>query len=127
MLQAGGVNGCDERGRAAARQPLYQTKAHAPFVAAVPSAEPDAGWNLVTHLIESEIAAHVLTEGHAGDAAQVPALLGLAEGVIASVTADGAYDGEPTCAAAAARQRHPPPEVIVPPRATAKPVSVRAA
>ena len=37
-----------------------------------------------------EIAAHVLTEGHADDAAQVPALLGQAEGVIASVTADGA-------------------------------------
>jgi len=37
-----------------------------------------------------EIAAHVLTEGHADDAAQVPDLLGQAEGVIASVTADGA-------------------------------------
>ena len=45
-----------------------------------------------------ETAAHVLTEGHPGDAAQVPALLGQAEGVIASVTADGAYDGEPTYA-----------------------------
>ncbi len=62
-----------------------------------------------------EIAAHVLTEGHADDAAQVPALLGQAEGVIASVAADGAYDGEPTYAAAAARQRHPSPEVVVPP------------
>ncbi len=50
-----------------------------------------------------EIAAHVLTEGHADDAAQVPALLGQAEGVIASVTADGAYDGEPTYVAVAAR------------------------
>ena len=30
-----------------------------------------------------EIAAHVLTDGHADDAAQVPALLGQAEGVIA--------------------------------------------
>ena len=56
-----------------------------------------------------EIAAHALTEGHADDAAQVPTLLGQVEGVIASVTADGAYDGEPTCAAAAARQRPVPP------------------
>ncbi len=68
-----------------------------------------------------EIAAHVLTEGHADDAAQVPALLGQAEGVIGSVTADGAYDGEPTYAAAATRQRHPPPDVVVPPRASAVP------
>jgi hypothetical protein len=70
-----------------------------------------------------EIAAHVLTEGHADDAAQVPALLGQAEGVIASVTADGAYDSEPTYAAAAARQPHPPPDVVVPPRASAVPSS----
>lgn len=68
-----------------------------------------------------EIPAHMLTEGHADDAAQVPALLGQAEGMIASVTADGAYDGEPTCTAAAARQCHPPPEVVVPPRASAVP------
>jgi len=53
-----------------------------------------------------EIAAHVLTEG-----------------VIASVTADGAYDGEPTYAATAARQRHPPPDIVVPPRAAAVPSS----
>jgi len=68
-----------------------------------------------------EIAAHVLTEGHTDDAAQVPALLGQAEGVIGSVTADGAYDGEPTYAAAAARQRHPPSDVVVPPRASTVP------
>jgi hypothetical protein len=70
-----------------------------------------------------EIGAHVLTDGHADDAAQVPALLGQAEGYIASVTADGAYDGEPTYAAATARQRHPPPDVVVPPRASAVPSS----
>ena len=70
-----------------------------------------------------EIAAHVLTKGHADDTAQVPALLGQAEGVIASVTADGAYDGEPTYAAAAARQSHPSPDVVVPPRASAVPSS----
>ena len=67
-----------------------------------------------------EIAAHVLTDGNADDAAQVPALLGQAEGTIASVTTDGAYDGEPTYAAAA-RQRDPPPDVVIPPRASAVP------
>ena len=70
-----------------------------------------------------EIAAHVLTEGHADVAAQMPALLGEAEGVIAFVTADGACDGELTYAAAIARQRHPPPYVVVPPRASAVPSS----
>ncbi len=65
----------------------------------------------------------MLTEGHADDAAQVPGLLGQAKGAIASVTADGAYDGEPTYAAAAARQPHPPPDVVVPPRASAVPSS----
>jgi len=70
-----------------------------------------------------EVAAHVLTGSHADDAAQVPTLLGRVEGVIASVTADGAYDGEPTYAAAAARQPHPPPDVVVPPRASAVPNS----
>ena len=39
-----------------------------------------------------EIAAHVLTDGHAHDAAQVPDLLRQPEGDIASLTADGAYD-----------------------------------
>ena len=79
--------------------------------------------HLAVNADTGEIAAHVLTEGHADDAAQVPALLGQAEGMIGSVTADGAYDGEPTYAAAAARQRHPPPDVVVPPRASAVPSS----
>lgn len=48
-----------------------------------------------------EIAAHVLTEGHADDAAQVPALLGQAEVVIASITAGGVYDGETAITVAA--------------------------
>jgi len=72
-----------------------------------------------------EIAAHMLSEGHADDAAQVPGLLGLIEGVIASVTLDGSYHGEPTYAAAAAWQRHPAPDVGVPPRASAVPSSVQ--
>ena len=75
----------------------------------------------------SEIAAHVLTEGTADDAAQVPTLLGQADGTIASVIADGAYDGEPTYAAAAARQRDPPPNVVIPPRASAVPSTDEAA
>jgi hypothetical protein len=49
----------------------------------------------------------VLIGGHADDAAQVPGLPGQAEGQIASVIADGAYDGEPTYAAAVARQHDP--------------------
>ena len=68
-----------------------------------------------------EIAAHVLTEGHADDAAQGPALLGQVKGVIASVTADGAYGCQPTYAAAAAQQRHSPPDVVVPPGVLAVP------
>jgi IS5 family transposase len=63
-----------------------------------------------------EIAAHVLTDGSADDAAQVPLLLRDVEGHIASVTADGAYDGDPTYQAVAARQRQSPPDVIIPPR-----------
>jgi hypothetical protein len=44
-----------------------------------------------------------------------------AEGSIASVIADGAYDSEPVYQAAAARQHDPPPDVVVPPRASAVP------
>ena len=51
----------------------------------------------------------------------MPALLGQSDGTLASVTADGAYDGEPTSAAAAARQPDPLPDVVVPPRASAVP------
>jgi len=39
-----------------------------------------------------EIAAHVRTDGHAADAAQVPDLLRQPEGAVATLTADGAYD-----------------------------------
>ncbi len=66
-----------------------------------------------------EIAAHVLTDGHADDAAQVPDLLRQPEGDIASLTADGAYDGDPVYQAAAARQSGRPPDVIIPPRSSA--------
>ena len=40
-------------------------------------------------------------------------------GAIASVTADGAYDGEPVYRAVAERQPDPPAAVVIPPRATA--------
>src|SRR3954452_19527208 len=42
-------------------------------------------------------------------------------GALASVTADGAYDGEPVYRAIAKRQPQAPPAVIIPPRATAVP------
>ncbi len=63
-----------------------------------------------------EIAAHVLADGDADDAAQAPARLRQCEGALASVTADGAYDRDPVYRAAAARQPGPPPEVVIPPR-----------
>jgi hypothetical protein len=63
----------------------------------------------------------VLTDGNADDAVRAPALLRQAEGRIASVIADGAYDSEPVYQAAAARQHDPPPDVVIPPRASAVP------
>ncbi len=66
-----------------------------------------------------EVVAHVLTDGHADDAAQVPNLLRQPEGDIVSLTADGAYDGDPVYQAAAARQPGRPPDVVIPPRSSA--------
>src|SRR5919199_1975682 len=68
-----------------------------------------------------EIVAGVLTDGGADAAGQVPLLLEQIEGEIASVTADGAYDGEPVSRAIADHQPDPPPDVVVPPRASAVP------
>jgi len=65
-----------------------------------------------------EIAAHVLTEGHADDAAQAPGLLEQAEDRVVTVTADGAYDSDAVYHAAT-RQHGPSPEVVIPPRASA--------
>jgi hypothetical protein len=61
----------------------------------------------------------MLTDGHADDAAQVPDLLRQPEGVIASVIADAAYDGEPVYQASAARQPGQAPDAVIPPRASA--------
>ena len=66
-----------------------------------------------------EILASELTTTEEGDAALVGPLLDQITGPIASVTADGAYDGEPVYRAVAARQPDPPAAVIIPPRATA--------
>ena len=68
-----------------------------------------------------EIVACVLTDNGADDAGQVPALLEGIEGEIASVAADGAYDGEPVYQAIASHQPDPPPDVVIPPRASAVP------
>jgi hypothetical protein len=73
-----------------------------------------------------EIVACVLTDDVAGDAGQVPALLDAIEGEIASVTADGAYDGEPVHRAISRRQPDPVPDVISPPRASAVPSTAEA-
>jgi hypothetical protein len=66
-----------------------------------------------------EILASELTSHDEGDAAQVGPLLDQIPGPLASVIADGAYDGEPVYRAVAERQPDPPVAVIIPPRATA--------
>ncbi len=65
-----------------------------------------------------EIVAYVLTDKDGGDISQVPSLLATVEGPIASVTADGAYDGEVVYQEAAARQHDPPIDVVIPPRSS---------
>src|SRR5919112_1654660 len=57
-----------------------------------------------------EIVACVLTDNAADDAGGVPALLEAVEGEIASVLADGAYDGEPVYQAITALQPQGTPE-----------------
>jgi Transposase DDE domain len=51
----------------------------------------------------------------------VPVLLEQFDAEIASVTADGAYDGEAVYQAIASRQPDKPPDVIIPPRSSATP------
>jgi hypothetical protein len=68
-----------------------------------------------------EILASELTTTGEGDAALVGPLLDRITGAIASVTADGAYDGEPVYRAVAERQPDPPAAVVIPPRASAVP------
>jgi hypothetical protein len=66
-----------------------------------------------------EIVASELTTTEDGDASQVGPLLDQISGPIASVTADGAYDGEPVYRTIA--ERDPAAAVIIPPRSTAVP------
>src|SRR3712207_5118477 len=68
-----------------------------------------------------EILASELTTSEEGDASQVGPLLERITGPMASVTADGAYDGEPVYRAVAERQADPPAAVVIPPRAGAVP------
>ena len=63
------------------------------------------------------IVTSTLTETEAGDPSQVKQLLDQVPGEIASVTADGAYDGAPTYQTIAARGEQI--TVIIPPRADA--------
>lgn len=64
-----------------------------------------------------EILASALTGNDEGDASPVGPLLDQVTGLIGSVLADGAYDGEPVYRAVAERALDA--EVIIPPRATA--------
>jgi hypothetical protein len=66
-----------------------------------------------------EIVANTLTDNGADDAGEVAALLEQIEGEIASVAADGAYDGESVYQAIASHQPDPPAAVVIPPRASA--------
>jgi hypothetical protein len=66
-----------------------------------------------------EILASELTTTEDGDASQVGPLLDQILSPIASVTADGAYDGEPVYRTIA--ERDPAAAVIIPPRSTAVP------
>lgn len=75
--------------------------------------------HLAVDAVSGEIVASVLTGNDAHDAEQVPTLLDQVRGEIASVMADGAYDGEPVYRAIQARQSEPPPGIIIPPRAGA--------
>jgi Transposase DDE domain len=68
-----------------------------------------------------EIVARVLTGNDAHDAGQVPVLREQIESEIGSVTADGAYDGEPVYRAIQARQSEPAPTIVIPPRLSAVP------
>jgi transposase len=73
------------------------------------------GIDAVTH----EIVAVELTPDDVGDVSEIPDLLNQIDADVASLTADGAYDGEAVYDAVA--ERHPQAAVIIPPRVTAVP------
>ena len=66
-----------------------------------------------------EIIASELTPDDIGDVSALPELLDQSDADVASLTADGAYDGEAVYDAVA--ERHPEASVIIPPRTTAIP------
>jgi transposase len=72
--------------------------------------------HLAVHADSGEIVAVTLTGQDVDDPSQVAPLLEQIPGEIEQVTADGAYDGEPTYATIAARS--PDITVVIPPRAT---------
>jgi hypothetical protein len=74
--------------------------------------------HLATDADTGRIVASVLTTTEAGDAALVGPLLARIAAAIASVTADGAHDGEAVYRAVAERRPDPPAAVVIPPRAT---------
>ena len=85
-------------------------------------AEPRRSWRKLHLALDAdtgEIAANVLTGNDLDDAGQMPVLLEQVDAEIASVMADGAYDGEPVYQAIASRQPDKPPDVIIPPRSSA--------
>jgi len=69
--------------------------------------------------ITHEVVASELMPDDVGDVSEMPALLDQIDAEVASMTADGAYDGEAVYADVA--ERHPEAAVIIPPRATAVP------
>ena len=73
------------------------------------------GIDAVTH----EIVASELTPDDVDDVSEIPALLHQIDAKVASLTADGACDGDAVCDAVA--ERHPEAAVLIPPRATAVP------
>jgi transposase len=73
------------------------------------------GMDAVTH----EIVAVELTRDELGDVSEIPDLHDQIDADVASLTADGAYDGEAVYDAVA--DRHPEAAIIIPPRATAVP------
>jgi len=87
------------------------------------------GWRKLHLAVDpesGEVLASELTSNDEGDASQVGPLLGQIPGPIGSVTADGAYDGEPTYRTVAEHQPDPPVAVVIPPRSTAVPSSAAA-
>jgi Transposase DDE domain len=71
-----------------------------------------------------EIIAAELTPDDVGDTAELPSLLDQIDADVASLTADGAYDGQSVYDAVA--ERHPMASVIVPPRITSDANGTRA-